>query len=62
MGKIVRDERYPNALWCFCDNYEPLPTVPYNKGDQSKNLFLTLRSSDGQKVRSWRSCKKKNAK
>lgn len=22
MGKIVRDERYTNTVWCLCNNYE----------------------------------------
>lgn len=22
MGKIIRDERYENTIWCLCNNYE----------------------------------------
>lgn len=33
IGKIVRDERYTNTLWCLCNNYDEFLQF-------SKDLFL----------------------
>ena len=33
MGKIVRDERWENTLWCLCNNYEEFLQF-------AKDLFL----------------------
>ena len=33
IGKIVRDERYTNTLWCLCNNYEEFLQF-------AKDLFL----------------------
>ena len=33
IGKIVRDERYENTLWCLCNNYEEFLQF-------AKDLFL----------------------
>ena len=42
MGKIVRDERYTNTLWCLCNNEDEYPVVVHYDNYHKNVLWMSL--------------------